>query len=390
MVTDGELLHAIFDSLQPHELVEIQIVSADKSQSRSEYFTSIAAALAFVEAEDALQQNHIFFGAAPRTAQTQSKDAIERVTTLWADVDAKHFKTNEPDGSIDEAFNAAMRVAVPASFVVFTGGGYHIYWLLREAVTPVVAEEAMKSIKKAIGGDTVWNCNRSMRVPYTHNVKYTPPVQSRVVLSRPDLRYNASDVVAGTKLSSTTLDRLLTGDSTGFASRSERDWSIVRELMRAGMSEECIRVVYSEQPAGDKFRDAADGEKYLSLTLRNAAKTTVTTTTSNASGIVERDGVLFVETTKGGLKQVSTFQMNPTRLLEGDAEDVVLVDISSEGYDWRDVALPKHAFSKGSSLLKFLTIAAWQWLGNDDHTRRLLIYLMTLMALETSSLVLWR
>lgn len=73
---------------------------------------------------------------------------------------------------------------------------------------------------------------------------------------------------------------------------------------------------------------------------------------------------------------VSTFTFDPCRLLEGEYEDVFLGDIHADGTVWKDIHLPKSAFTRVDSLMRKLGRANWQWLGTDLEVRFLLPYLV--------------
>jgi len=360
-----ELLNDVFHDLRPTEYIEVRLINSARS-ARTHFFSSIDELEKFVAT--APPDCHVYFGVAPRNVRASTREAVSRVTTLWADVDAKNFG----DGKTG-AFRAATSFIVPPSYIVDSGNGFHVYWLLDADESPDDVETVMKVIKNIVQGDTVWDAARIMRVPGTANIKNNPPVQSRVILGRPDLRYSLQDIFNATKTSESIRQKILTGDTTGFKSRSERDWAIIRELKGFGLSDALIKVIYREQPTGDKFREDAKGEQYLEHTLERVRDHVDKPTVEMQ--FVEKDGCMWISTSKG-MKQVSTFTIDPQRLLVGEIEDTLAVDITASGFTWKGVSLPKKAFAKRDALLKVLGVAAWQWMGDDNSVRFLLPWLM--------------
>ena len=116
------------------------------------------------------------------------RNGINAVSVLWADIDGKHF----PGGDAD-AFTAISEVDLTPSIVVSSGGGYHVYWLLRKPTAYARARMAMKGIAIKVGGDNVSDAPRILRVPGTHNHKYDPPRMVRLLHFLPRRRYRIDD-----------------------------------------------------------------------------------------------------------------------------------------------------------------------------------------------------
>lgn len=368
------LLRAIFGDLQPGEYIELRFIGPrkdDEKPPRRQFFCSSVEEAQRLVSEAEHNQWHIYYGVAPRSRKEGTKDAVKRITTLWADLDAKDFI-----GGKAGAHTAAMSLVLPPSFVIDSGHGYHAYWLLDTPWPPKQVEPVLRVLADAVHGGHVTDSSRVMRVPGTLNIKDPDAhVDVTVVRAREDLRYSLEDLLAATKVSETGRRLVLTGDATSFKSRSERDFAVIRELKRLGMSDGVIHTLYVEQPIGDKFREAPqEGEPYLKATLENAAKQQVSPE-DLAAYFIEEDECYWV-ITKAGNKRVSTFVFEPTRLLQGDKEDVLLGDIRASGFLWPNIPLTKKAFNRGEALLNQLPIASWQWLGTDKEVRRLLPYLM--------------
>ena len=161
---------------------------------------------------------NIHFGMCTRRDKRGKEEDVLHVPTLWAEVDAKHFEPRaEPDpkknpaGFAPEALKRGKekaRRAIDAfefqpSILVDSGGGYHLYWLLKEPEVIETPEDRLRvrgyliGIQEAIHSDTVHDLARILRVPGTHNLKYAsvlpePPVVT-VVYADADRRHNLMD-----------------------------------------------------------------------------------------------------------------------------------------------------------------------------------------------------
>jgi hypothetical protein len=138
---------------------------------------------------------HVFFGVCTRTDEGKrvrrgTLAHVGTLTALWADIDVKTF------GGLAKARNAVDRFALKPSILVFTGHGYHAYWLLEDAVslnTPArdSAQAMLKALQVSVlGSDDVSDLARVMRSPWSYNLKdsdYPPLVQ---VLSLREIRYS--------------------------------------------------------------------------------------------------------------------------------------------------------------------------------------------------------
>jgi len=134
---------------------------------------------------------NVYFGVVLRNGRGGGKDDLGAMTALWAEVDFK-------ETPYDQALAAIKAFPARPSIGVRSGGGFHLYWLLRE---PVVGVEAIQKTKpllralcRAVSGDLqsaepAW----ILRVPDTTNLKYNPPPVVAVTVWRPELRYNLSD-----------------------------------------------------------------------------------------------------------------------------------------------------------------------------------------------------
>jgi hypothetical protein len=105
---------------------------------------------------------------------------VESIRALILDVDYKDY--GDAKGTL-EAFMASYKKSTmpPPSYIVNSGGGFHIYWLLEEPMTPQEHRQRASRLVnlfkttglKADYGCTV-DCARVLRLPGTMNYKYKP------------------------------------------------------------------------------------------------------------------------------------------------------------------------------------------------------------------------
>jgi hypothetical protein len=110
----------------------------------------------------------VYVGVAPRRSpDAGGKDAIERVWTLWADIDT-------PD-----AHDALRTVPVAPAILIGSGtpGHLHAYWPLCQPVSITAAEAANRRLAAQLGADAgaVTNAATILRPPGTYSFKTTPP-----------------------------------------------------------------------------------------------------------------------------------------------------------------------------------------------------------------------
>jgi len=131
------------------------------------------------------------------------KEHILQIPCLWCDIDFK----DTPEA---EAKKALKEFHFPPSFVNYSGGGYHVYWLLREPLSKEHIPEVEHMLRRLAihfkGDMAATDASRILRVPGTHNLKpeyrklipdsnpaqYTYPIV-KVLLSEPSRRHELSD-----------------------------------------------------------------------------------------------------------------------------------------------------------------------------------------------------
>jgi len=130
---------------------------------------------------------HTYFGVCTRTeegkrARRGTHVHLRAATAMWADLDAKRF------GNMTKACNALHRFSLKPSILVFTGNGYHAYWLLEEAIfldapERTILQAALKALQvRVLRSDDVSDPARVLRCPYSYNLKNPrSPILAKVI-----------------------------------------------------------------------------------------------------------------------------------------------------------------------------------------------------------------
>lgn len=164
----GLYLEALHPELRVEERIEGRYRRAENGPMRREFCpTTWEAAHRAVS----LGETHdVYAGVAARRGENGTKASVGRVTALWADVDAKGRHTRM------SRLSQLTHLSPHPSILVWTGGGYHAYWLLREPAEGLealdCAERVMRLLAQGLDGDPVHDRSRVMRMPGTFNHKY--------------------------------------------------------------------------------------------------------------------------------------------------------------------------------------------------------------------------
>jgi len=303
----------------------------------------------------------VFFGPAMRKRKGETKDDILGTKVLWVDADDEHKPL----------------YTLPPSMMVQSGHGWHLYWILDEPLEQEVAEHLNKQLIADIptADPACFNINRVLRVPGTTNTKDPPrPVTFTTNIG---VTYTKEDIILLENLNKKVRHKIRTGDSRGYRSRSERDWSIITTLVALGARDELINIIFQHQPCGDKTREAND--KYLERTIQKARESGAKVTPEQGGeDFEERDDGYYFRAGKR-VQRVSTFVITPTLLLDGKAfetQDAIVGDVTASGFTWKDVTFTRSAFTSVHQMDRETPVVAWQWLGHDGHVRTLLPYLL--------------
>lgn len=238
------------------------------------------------------------FGVCPRSTKRGTEEAIRHITTFWADIDIG--KERNSLSSVGEAIRNTNRFRFQPSIIVYTGGGLHLYWLLKEPEEAIsLHRDIINGLGQALGGDPVHDLARIMRLPETLNMKYSRPRKVNIVNFNPNIRYNPLDLeeiavpvqlvaplaaIEDRSAPPVNIMRLaipdrvkrliVEGDNEKlYPSRSERDQAVINHLVRINCSPAIIQSIFAnpDYAVSDKYMEKGrQGNKYLALTIGKA------------------------------------------------------------------------------------------------------------------------
>ena len=130
---------------------------------RADDFEKIAA-----EAERLSRRCDVYIGVGARDGKGGERENTTSIAAVWADCDFK-------SGLTEADFRKKLAGLPPPSMAVHSGGGLHIYWILREAAGPEDFER-IRQINKALvailgADDGACDPARVLRLPGTLNHK---------------------------------------------------------------------------------------------------------------------------------------------------------------------------------------------------------------------------
>lgn len=160
----------IFPDLKHY--VELRYKTRDGKMHQKFYRSVDEVVETLVNNEEFFLQCDVWFGVAERLVRKGTKDAVASCSCLWVDVDDINFR-------------------IPSDFplqphiIVFSGHGYHIYWLIetQKINSPQdieVIEQTNRGLALYFNGDATHDIARILRVPYTFNRKNDKPVQVEI------------------------------------------------------------------------------------------------------------------------------------------------------------------------------------------------------------------
>jgi hypothetical protein len=176
--------------------IEVRTVQPDwcvapdqKKVIHQAYFDNVTDAISGIErVTSTTSHTQIYYGVLPRTSHNSKKHHIVEASVLWADIDAK-----DHGGSIDAAFKSATSLCTP-SITVFTGNGFHVYWLLEHPTQDVgMVERVNQGLAGLVGGDSTHDRTRILRVPGTVNFKNKWTAPMSYIVDAPMCRYRFED-----------------------------------------------------------------------------------------------------------------------------------------------------------------------------------------------------
>jgi hypothetical protein len=298
-----EFLSALF---LPDELVEIRFIESWVSRGRKK--SRVARSAQWLRRDELISQYdeiadfawreraNIYFGVCPRSQKGDSHDqAIVTVRCVWCDID--DVTVDQADARFDEA-----DIPMP-SIVVNSGSGIHAYWLLevelKSPATRSTIAAMLPYFYRSFSGDHVHNLSRVLRLPSTFNYKDSrngrPPLPCTlcscdsarryplttfrrwIELAKSESQLNSSSPCSGARVPPspnesharrTEAMSLVSRLDSPTTDRSRRDFAIVCDLLRLGVSREDIW-----QLVAGRSKFESNGRTYFDVTIANAERT---------------------------------------------------------------------------------------------------------------------
>ena len=287
------LRHFLFALFAESDIVEIRPIEVWRSATTGtrcsrvidherRWLTRDGIITAFNELEslNLKQRANIFMGVNPRANVGGASQAdVASCRCLWADMD---YVTPEV------ARWRCHEVGIPdPSIVVDSGTGVHLYWLLREPMTiseSVHAQLAssLKRLYQLLGCDATSDLSRLLRLPGFDNVKDArnglPSRPCKLVQCLPNCRFDIDCFPRPKKLPlrepvrrhgvpnvDVLILSVLCRLDVPVADRSRRDFGVVCDLIRLGLS---TQEIWLHVAGKSKF--ATHGYRYFLITMNNA------------------------------------------------------------------------------------------------------------------------
>lgn len=211
----GRFFGSLHHSLAAEERIEVRHkLPGGGGSMRRKFFAATAEAARYATS---LVDEEVYAGVAPRRREDGTKAGIARLWALWADLDLKHGHTRE--SRTEQLEDLPCR----PSMLVWSGGGWHPYWLLEEAAEGPEeldrAELSMRYLAEGLGGDPVHDYSRILRMPGTFNHKYGEPRRAKLERCDSGMRYGLDEL----ERMAEGLPREIDGDDQGHAGKVRRD-----------------------------------------------------------------------------------------------------------------------------------------------------------------------
>jgi AAA domain/RepB DNA-primase from phage plasmid len=172
------------------DFIELRLKN-DGGKWHSEFFPAGELERAAEQAEKLSSRHDVYFGVGARDGKGGARENMTNLPAVWVDVDLK-------DGVSRDTLQERVKGLPRPSMIVNSGGGWHLYWILKEAVGPEDFEQ-IRSINSALaailGGDQdATDPARILRVPGTLNRKKEYGTPRPVELLEANVaEYNLSD-----------------------------------------------------------------------------------------------------------------------------------------------------------------------------------------------------
>jgi len=326
-----------------------------------------------VEQHDPGGTQHVYFGINPRVLSTQ--DTVDVMRWFWVDLDVKKLKSKK------SALKMVESLALPPTLVVDSGYGIHAYWKLRNQVAASEEIQSMlQAFEAALLSDPVHNPTRIMRVPFTNNVKRSPPTPCTILSHNVSLSWSVEALVGALHLRPQISQAIVHGNLQPWGGdRSRADYAVTLNMLQHAIPEQDIVTVFEQVFLASKYHDPhVGGEKYLASTLTAAMAELAggATDSSKELGLYEENKRVYALAGKE-VKQLTTFTYTPQHIFQiadttGTGRLYWSGTLSTPEKEYPDVILRVDAFNSRSTLNEELSRnASWSFFGSDTESVKL-------------------
>jgi len=175
--TPTEFLRSWFSRCPADQFVELRALHARSKSPRQEFFRLAALDDLVGDGFRLVEDYDVYFGVCPRVRPQGRKEDVTHAPGFWADLDFKRFADGEAG-----ALRKLAGFPIKPSWIVATGGGWHLYWKLAEVVRwDASMQGRLRGIVKMLDADiAATDCARVLRLAGTFNHKY-PDCQVRII-----------------------------------------------------------------------------------------------------------------------------------------------------------------------------------------------------------------
>ncbi len=274
-------VHNFFDGLDC--FLELRIIKGETA--KSEFYRLDKEEPNWNSIRDMNTDKHnIYFGVCGRKSKSGKAEAVNLVPALWVDID--NVSDSQYRDLISRIYDKD-EMPIP-SYIIWSGHGVHIYWLLKKPFKIDSSEDAkhirgyLYGLTDLLHADHCHDLSRVMRLPETINWKHiNAPVACYIDLdhwenydivryplslfdkywvearqdkmeSIPFAKEPLSPLDVSTLRVSDKIKKLITGPPSK-GSRSEAVFAVVKSMQKAGYTPDEVLSVLMNNPIGDRY-----------------------------------------------------------------------------------------------------------------------------------------
>ncbi len=167
--TPQAFLQTWFSTCPSDQILELRAIRPTDHHVIQEWFALDAVGELFGRACELVEEYDCYFPVCPRIHPRGDKASVTHAPGLWADLDFKRFADGEAG-----ALRKLAAFPLPPSWIIATGGGFHLYWKLNQAVRwDASMQGRLHGIVRMLDADpAATDRSRVLRIPGTFNHKY--------------------------------------------------------------------------------------------------------------------------------------------------------------------------------------------------------------------------